>query len=695
MDSIVDWLSSTSADMGLTQNTQKKFSKIMNNDEAFQVFIDAILDPEMAKTSYESLGAARSYRALLALKEDMATTSQGGTPIFMSPTRAGLLAKQVFASLEPPAKGILMHKRVLLDALLEAYPAAVVAAASAGGKDGLEEHLGPLMLFENCSQTLPTLTSLVVYGCTGKNRRTSTEHRPAASMPPQIVTKHNVISHGHRRKFVRSLTEWNLLERLAWWIVEEDDNDSPVGLGEEACETLLTIVECVGYPHPDADENEEEAGSVGEEMLLAPLGNEEYWEPLVSVLADPETQNESARVAAARAIVGILGLATGKSPRIRRSAAPAVDETEDIEEPEVQPEENEDEAMFNKLRDWGLTRKIHKALIAHLPRIINAMTMDDHKFLDEDYQATIYIKPEGSRDKIPPTAVRHPGHCFVVPFTSWRLQIAGVLAQLLSYEDGNDSTDGKESPRAAAMSALMQLPVSPQLQKKGEDPSSELGSDQAINPWPSLVGWIFLYPENCLYHVEFLRMFQAICLEHHEETLRLVLQKAKFVSRAIRSCKAGGSLQGILLICLNTLRLRSQSLPPSAFLRQFLESHDAWKGFQDELTKMTLAQQRPADGPAVPGQEKASMSSGLGLDLGSRYASQLGFEGMKAYDSDPTSSDIAVLVKSSSSDSGSGGKKKKKRKKKNKQQPVSLEQKEKEKETDEVSEESYEVEVEC
>ncbi len=42
------------------------------------------------------------------------------------------------------------------------------------------------------------------------------------------------------------------------------------------------------------------------------------------------------------------------------------------------------------------------------------------------------------------------------------------------------------------MSALMELPVPPQLQKKGEDPSSELGSDQAINPWPSLVGWIFL-----------------------------------------------------------------------------------------------------------------------------------------------------------------------------------------------------------
>ena len=82
---------------------------------------------------------------------------------------------------------------------------------------------------------------------------------------------------------------------------------------------------------------------------------------------------------------------------------------------------------------------------------------------------------------------------------------------------------------------------------------------------------------------------------------------------------------------------------------------------------MTLAQQRPTDGPAVPGQEKATMS-GLGLDLGSRYASQLGFEGMKAYDSDSTSSS-AEIVKSSSSDSG--GKKKKKKRKNKKKQPVS------------------------
>ena len=121
----------------------------------------------------------------------------------------------------------------------------------------------------------------------------------------------------------------------------------------------------------------------------------------------------------------------------------------------------------------------------------------------------------------------------------------------------------------------------PELQ--GEKPYNVDGDTSVFNPWPTLCDWVFQYPENNLYHVQFLRMFQAISLEHHEATLRLVLQKAKFVSRAVRTCKAGGPLRGILLTCLNCLRLRSQSLPPRAFLRQFLESHDAWKDFQGAL----------------------------------------------------------------------------------------------------------------
>jgi hypothetical protein len=101
---------------------------------------------------------------------------------------------------------------------------------------------------------------------------------------------------------------------------------------------------------------------------------------------------------------------------------------------------------------------------------------------------------------------------------------------------------------------------------------------------------------------------------------------------------------------------------------------------------MTLAQQRTPDGPSVPGQERAT-TSGLGIDLGSRYASQLGFEGVKAYDSDSASSG-AEIVEAPSSDS-SKKRKKKRKSKKNKQALVE------QKEMDEESEDGDEVELEC
>lgn len=99
-----------------------------------------------------------------------------------------------------------------------------------------------------------------------------------------------------------------------------------------------------------------------------------------------------------------------------------------------------------------------------------------------------------------------------------------------------------------------------------------------------------------------------------------------------------------------------------------------------------MAQQRPTDGSFVPGQEKAA-STGLGIDLGSRYASQLGFEGIQAYDSDSTSSNTEI-AKSSSFDSSNS--KKKKKKKRNKKKDIPAEKNEPDK-----IEEGYEVEIEC
>lgn len=98
-----------------------------------------------------------------------------------------------------------------------------------------------------------------------------------------------------------------------------------------------------------------------------------------------------------------------------------------------------------------------------------------------------------------------------------------------------------------------------------------------------------------------------------------------------------------------------------------------------------MAQQRPTDGPSVPGQERAT-TSGLGIDLGSRYASQLGFEGIEEYDPHSSSSSADIVKSTSSADDSTGSKKKKKKKRKKKDKPA---------EKTEPEEEGEEVEVEC
>jgi hypothetical protein len=75
--------------------------------------------------------------------------------------------------------------------------------------------------------------------------------------------------------------------------------------------------------------------------------------------------------------------------------------------------------------------------------------------------------------------------------------------------------------------------------------------------------------------------------------------------------------------------------------------------------RMTVIQQQPPDAPIVPGQDKASIKS-TGIDLGSRYASQLGFDGIRLFEEDEGSAPVPP----ESSATGSKKKKKKKHKKK-------------------------------
>jgi hypothetical protein len=139
-----------------------------------------------------------------------------------------------------------------------------------------------------------------------------------------------------------------------------------------------------------------------------------------------------------------------------------------------------------------------------------------------------------------------------------------------------------------AMDAIMDLPVPPELQKakKGEEKQDPESATQTIdNPWPAMTSFVWAYPNNNFYHNNFFQMLQSVVVEHHEATLRLVLPKPNFLSRAVNSLTSTGPLQGVLMNCLNLLHLRSQALPHNAFLAQFMGSHDGWKANVNRLAE--------------------------------------------------------------------------------------------------------------
>lgn len=123
-------------------------------------------------------------------------------------------------------------------------------------------------------------------------------------------------------------------------------------------------------------------------------------------------------------------------------------------------------------------------------------------------------------------------------------------------------------------------------------------------------------------------MLQAVVLEHHEATLRVIFQKSKFLSRALGLLKnnSNNALNGLIIRVLNLLRLRSQSLAPNAFLAQYLSSHDLWKEDVEQLLAMTMNQETPIRLP--PG----AVDAPLDIELGSAFANKLGLAGISKWD---------------------------------------------------------------
>ena len=568
-----------------------KISEIPGDeDEAYKYFVNLVVprntditnDEEKNSTGDDEdfIQAARSYRAMIMLKQDL--SSAGFQPVLIKNSdQAGLLAKDLFAGLSVcnRKRYSILHIRELLDTLLEAYPEKVMAAASAGGKQGIQEHLGPLL---STGQTLTVLTHLVCYGCTGRKGIASAEKsaQHTANFYAQNMRNKLKIGIGQRKKFVRACMDFQLMDKLAKTISVSSTDD----IGEESCEAILTMIELIGYPPQETPQQRVEQQnntdiSVGEEVLLSPLANSSWWCSLLETLIRPACTSQQ-RLAVSRTCMQAFALATGNSSRICKSHAPASDATEQTFEKIV---EEKEQKIVNRLIDWGLTDKIYMALLSQIPILIKALDLPRHNILN--YQATFSTSEDTDFDV--PT-ISHPGRYSTVPLGSWRLHLIALLKEILVYGaiHFKDTSRMKGASSCQAIESLMELPLPAEFTKRKEDDGDVIGgiADVIYNPWPALCSYIWAYPNNDFYGIIFFQMLRAVVLKHHEPTLRLILQKSKFLSKAIK-CATNHQEQcsSVLLDCLNLLRLRAQSLSPSAFLPQYLNSHDGWKQFFDLL----------------------------------------------------------------------------------------------------------------
>lgn len=621
---------------------------MIRSDWAIEALVDCAISISLDEKD-PPLQKKRSRRAVQLLVEDSnaayelhstmsnyhSLNDDHYTDFILNPTTAGLMAKKLFASYRQVAKispkerasydssGITIPLpdisllNQLLMAILRAFPSSIVGAASAGGKEGLEFSLHNMLsvhsMYPDEESPLPIITKMVVVGCTGRPyepyRETVTAgHQPNTMADSEILW----VNKGHRRKFVRALIESGFLRHEIEGITRESDIDDALALSMDSlCDSLIAIIDSVAHPTipTNADGKKERIDeSVGEEALLSFVCNEEVIRSII-ISAGISTNPSSA----ARFLLALYESATGISKKNVRDSA-GLDSTEDdgaVNAKAVKESLNTDE--MNKFLKNGLTAKLHAAIISHMDLFVQALDMNS--------QASELIDGQNDGYGHIISSVKHPGGYIVQrPFTSRRLNLITLLADLLFVEASSNITP-KDSLKTAfpAMDSLMTFPLSLE-EVDGK-------KNVTMNPWPGLCILLFDYPENNMFQIQFYRLLLALCLSNHEPTLKLVVQKSKFISRSLsifQNSKRNSSVRGVLIKCLNVLRLSSQSLSSQSFLRHFLDSHDQWKMFQSELMRLTMEQVIPGGGFSVP-STNGGTSDYFNLDLGSPFAVELGF----------------------------------------------------------------------
>lgn len=682
-----------------------------HDDSTFDIIVTLLTSPSEENNSGIDHNAIKlSFRAMsclvketeeiIELKQRMGGVESDALYMkhFLNPTRAGLLSKKIFSAYRHIEKWIqenqtshivnksvpyIPHLNKMLTSLLTAFPTQVVGASCAGGKDGIEMSLLPMIqLHRHVTQAraieenelqkisnpsdvddkdalslgidagislspLSTMSAIISVGCTGRRKDGMSMQQQQQAYVSGDMSKIDevLISKGHRRKFVHSLSQWGGFSHFMDLILQDScDQDDVVDIFLSCTESIVfpqqlsPTLMAMGGRNGSKDSKEDD--SVGEEALFSCLANETFLERLLQSAKHPNQRNAGY---ISNALVGLFEIASGKARK--RANPPMLDATEDdgsieckaSEEVKAVPSPGIDD---NKLIKSGITDKIHAALTTHLKGLLEAMD--------------IYMTREKGR------VIRHPGRYVVEKsFTSNRLQILTLFADLIAYESHFESKDMmcKRKHAIATMDAIMGFPCPPEAEN--------LEENVVYNPWPGICDALFNYSENNMLQFQFYRLIHAICITNHEATLKLLVQKCKFLSRAIKVCRdpCPCSTKGILLRSLNALRLHSQSISSHSFLRHYMDSHDGWKSYKDELVKVTMNQQQKGGGIAVPsgaGRESVTFTvESINIDLGSQYASEMGFGGVDIHDD----LNDEVLHDDITETNGSPSNKKKKKKK--------------------------------
>ncbi|CAH0493142.1 unnamed protein product [Peronospora farinosa] len=243
-----------------------------------------------------------------------------------------------------------------------------------------------------------------------------------------------------------------------------------------------------------------------------------------------------------------------------------------------------------------LREKIYELVEQHLGELL--------KYLIQKYvsQQNIEMPNEASGKPLPEGAVRHTAYVVKVPFTELRLMLVETLVEVMAHN--------------------------PRLMSEHFD----------VNVWRVLVTWFFEYSHNNLYHAAFYQLVFIALRTDNQQALKVLVKKLRLATLLVEHYRADGDVtsnKGYILQICNAIRLQAASQSPDAFLRNFLQSHTTWRGFEKELRDRTNSLCVNGLGFTVPqavrpGYQKGSWQmlneeQDAGIDHGSEFARSLGF----------------------------------------------------------------------